>query len=754
MAEIAGVTVDWASTPRIIYIPLAVRTVSAQDLVDTLRSIESSLDAIDDVDTLIYEATGKTALDQSGTEVGITLVLLNAQLYFTPDTTPIASGVATSNTVANGRALTLVDTLATFQTDNIDRGHTVFNATTASMATVIDVLSETTLESMFLTGGSRDTWLAGDQWVVYNNQQCSIEGGNVVAIDDAVLQNIISPVLEAPNVQVVRSSSASATLQQLSQFEYSSFDGGVTIDVGSATSGTTFPAGTPEYPVNNLADAHTIASDRGFYTFFIRGNLTIGAGVFSDGHLFVGQSTTLTTITISPAANVTNCEFKNAKVTGTLDGGSTIRDCSIANLTYVNGYCEGCTLETGTITLAGLETALFVNCQSGLTGTDNPTIDMGGNGQGLAVRGYNGGIKITNRAGTDPISLDMSSGQVIVDSTVTAGLITIRGITKVVDNSTGTAIVDTADAIVPARVTALSYQIESLGLTKPREGIVFYWDPTEGDDSNDGTGPNRAVRTFAAAQVLCSSGRGDTIYLINTTGSQVVIDERITITKSDLSIRGPGRSALLKPSTANLGDVITINGDNVELSNFIVEAAAGNATDNAITVNGKASLIQGMWINRALNGIQYRGGDYHKVVRCDIERHTASGVKAVDAGLGSGSPREVVLDSCYIYLNGENGIHLTGTSSNSTRLNRVIACKVNNNTAYGVRVDANVQNTLIDSTVFQNTSGPLLDAGTNTTYITSSNPWAMTTAGNEDPGTMGERIKQIRSTTGLIPGLM
>ena len=754
MAVIPGVTVDWGATPRIITIPLAIRNASAQDLVDTLREIESELDSLDDVDPLVFEASGKTQLDDTGAQVGITLVMLNAQIYFTPNTTPIATGSATTASLPGGRSITLLDAAATFQTDLISRGDTIFNVTTGAMATVLSVPSEDSLESRFLTGGARTDWQIGDAWAAYENDQCTIDGGNVVAIDDATLQNLISPVLEAPNVQVVRSSSASATLQELSSIQYSSFNGGVTIDVGSANAGTTFPVGTPEFPVNNLADAHTIATDRGFTSFFVIGNLTIGAGAFADGHLFIGQSVTLTTITVSPAADVTNCEFQNATITGTLDGGSIIRDCVISNLTYVNGYCTDCTLAAGTITLAGGSAALFINCQSGVPGTLTPILDMGGSGQALAFRGYNGGITISNRSGTDGVSIDMNSGQVLVDSTVTAGLITIRGITKVVDNSTGTAVVDTADAIVPARVTALTYQIESLGLTKPREGVVFYWDSTDGDDANDGTGPNRAVKTFAAAQVLCVSGRGDTIFLINTTGSQVTIDERLSITKSDLSIRGPGRTVLLKPSVADIGDTITVSGDNIELSNFIVEAATGATIDNAITVNGKASWIQNMWINRALNGILYRGGDYHRISRCDLERHLASGIRFTDAGLGSGSPREVVMDSCFIYLNAAHGVHLTGTSANSTRLNRIIACKISNNTGYGVQVDANVQDTLIDSSIFQNTAGTVLDAGTRTTILDSTNPWSLPTLGNETAGTMGERTKKIVNKTKLIPGAL
>ena len=43
-----------------------------------------------------------------------------------------------------------------------------------------------------------------------------------------------------------------------------------------------------------------------------------------------------------------------------------------------------------------------------------------------------------NYSGGGAVSMDMASGRVIVDSTVTAGEVYVRGIADVIDNSTGT----------------------------------------------------------------------------------------------------------------------------------------------------------------------------------------------------------------------------------------------------------------------------------------------------------------------------
>jgi hypothetical protein len=60
---------------------------------------------------------------------------------------------------------------------------------------------------------------------------------------------------------------------------------------------------------------------------------------------------------------------------------------------------------------------------------------MGGSGRDLSLRGYSGGIKITNLTGSNKASLDFISGQAIIDSTCTDGTIVVRGADYVEDNS-------------------------------------------------------------------------------------------------------------------------------------------------------------------------------------------------------------------------------------------------------------------------------------------------------------------------------
>jgi len=308
--------------------------------------------------------------------------------------------------------------------------------------------------------------------------QCNISGGNLVAVDD--VGDNIDPIQTTDYTQIIRVSSSSATLQELSSIQFSSFAGGVTVDTSSPYSGTTFPTGTQEQPVNNLADAKTIAEERGLNTFYIIGDLTIGSSGDYTSYTFIGQSHINSTLTIESSATVLNCEFYEATVIGTLDGNCQIKNCKIGNLDYIEGHVELCVLE-GTITLQG--NAHFMDCWSGVAGSSTPVIDMGGSGAELGLRNYNGGIKLINKSGSEAVSIDLNAGQVILDSTVTNGNIVVRGVGMVTDNSTAT--------------------VNAGGLINPSNVADAVWDePTSGHTTSGSFGEKVGKKLLTLAKFL------------------------------------------------------------------------------------------------------------------------------------------------------------------------------------------------------------------------------------------------------------
>ena len=431
------VTVRWGLSPRLIEIDIPSTEITIQDLYDTCKFLEAQNAGMDD-DPLI-DSAGKENLG-GGVSVGLTATLLNAQVYFPPRSTPLASGDTCTTADADGE--TLISTGSTFQTDLIKRGDVVFNNSTGGMATVLSVTSETELEHLPLTGGSRDDWQVGDAITLYENPQCNVQGGNLVAVDD--VGGDISAVLQSPLAQVVRTSSSSATTQNQASLEYSTFDGAVHVDPASPYA--LLPGedplaslkGNPQYPVNNIPDAVVIDTARGLgKNMHINGAITLDTGDILDGFLVVGQNANRTSITINSGASMTNVEIQDAFVTGNLDGQCILRFCAIQNLNYVNGFIYTCIIQPGYIYLSGTSPAFIMDCKSGVPGLGTPVIAwITDENTPLAVRGYDGGFELQNKAGDGAVSADISAGQVKIKNTCTNGLVVVRGDTKVIDADT------------------------------------------------------------------------------------------------------------------------------------------------------------------------------------------------------------------------------------------------------------------------------------------------------------------------------
>ena len=247
-----------------------------------------------------------------------------------------------------------------------------------------------------------------------------------------------------------------STIQQLPEIEYASFGGGVHIDTGSVYSGTTYPIGSPTAPVNNVPDAILIAISRGFGELHIIGDITLDTGDNVDNYIVIGDNANRTTVTVNTGASTVGTEFLECALTGILDGGAIVRNSIIMTMEYVDGVIFNSMLTASTYKLSGAGTAHFLNCYSGVPGAGTPTIDMNSTGSALAIRNYNGGIEIINKSGAESVSLDMNSGQVKLDSTVTNGTIVIRGIAYLTDDSVG-ATVDTTGLLQADKIATKSH---------------------------------------------------------------------------------------------------------------------------------------------------------------------------------------------------------------------------------------------------------------------------------------------------------
>lgn len=433
MAERGDIAVNWTLSPRLVKVDAPSTEAVMQDVHDTLVVAEMSQNGMDEPQIISSEGKGDLG---GGVTVGITSQLKNGQITFAARTASVSAGTVTTQSTTGKK---LIDSVATFQTDGVTRGALIVNFADKSVATVISVDSETQITCEALDDGTDDQFDVGDAYKIWNVVQCDLSGGNITAVDDG--GSPISPISPTAFTQIVRTSSSSATLRELAAVQYASYQNAVWLDTGSGNSGTVYPMGTREYPVNNLADAVAIAGDKGFSTLEILASITLDGGTDLDGFTIHGHSISNDTVTIAASASVVDCIIQNCTVDGVLDGGATIEGCVVLDLTYLNGLIHNSMLQ-GTIQLGGNEMARVVDCHSDVPGATTPIIDCGGGGQALSVRNYNGGIKLINKTGSEAVSIDLNSGQIVLDATVTNGVIVCRGVGKLTDDSVGATVVN------------------------------------------------------------------------------------------------------------------------------------------------------------------------------------------------------------------------------------------------------------------------------------------------------------------------
>lgn len=413
--------------------------------------------------------------------------------------------------------------------------------------------------------------------------------------------------------QVSVRSANSAGLISSPAIEFSSYNGGVTINTETDFVGTVFPVGTPQAPVNNLADALLIATYRGFKKFYVNCNMIIDSGGNYSGFTFEGDNYSKTVMTVSSAANVFECVFRNTELQGVLDGGSLLQNCRIADLDYIDGIVEDCILvANGTIVLSSVRYANFINCSSGRLDTLNdivPTIDMGVSGTSLAVRNFSGALQIINKSGPENIDIDLNSGIVILDETVSGGTIQVRGAGQLIDNSTGTVIVDSDGLISKSSVaSAVQNTIGSdIEYAAYNRGVTI--DPVNGIDSSEypyGT-PAHPCKTVTNSYQIRMARGFDIIYL-----------------KDDLLVTGIDDGVL----------------DNLQLIGVSGFKAVNVTIDNVLITNCTAENIN-------VTGI-FKAGSTAEAIKCNIYDVTDVNLTARDCFITNGTYSDTEMFSCQI----------------------------------------------------------------------------------------------------------
>lgn len=508
-------TFEFNDDPRVAEVAATSAEIIMQDLVDTLRQAEHSWQG--NSFKKLVNASGKEDLG-GGVKVGITVAMQNLLLAFAGRTIPAETGTVTDASIPSGVAGrdVMVDSAALFQTANVQRGSLLINFSDFSIADVVSVDSETQLTTKTLVNGSLNVYTNLDVYHVFNIVQVSATGGNLTAVD--ALQATIAAILPTAFTQVVLTSSASATIQEQVDVQFSSFGGGIHVDQGNtggfAVSGTEFPTGTPRQPVDNFTDARTIAVERGFEVMFMHGNAVLPVGLDLSTFEFHGQSLRKTTITIPNGAMVDDCEYLDATVTGTMDGISACKDCTLVDVVDLDGEMVGCGL-SGTIGLKAGGEGEFINCHSEVAGGGaTPKIIIGT--AALLGRNYSGGIHFKGKTSSMPMSWDMNSGQVVVDNDNVGGTVTLRGVGKWKGGESylGTTLV-LNELLTGSDLQTLRKLMVNKMITDPITGIMTIYD----DDSVTVLLRGNIFEDVLAAQIYRGRGieRRDRLVLVTDT---------------------------------------------------------------------------------------------------------------------------------------------------------------------------------------------------------------------------------------------
>ena len=527
----------------------------------------------------------------------------------------------------------------------------------------------------------------------FNETQTDTRNPIIVLAGDSVTNNVSNiPGLDTEGTDALR---------------YASYGGGVSVDVTSTNSGTAYPSGNQEYPVNNIPDAVSIAATKGFKKLFIIGNLTLGAGDDVRYLKLVGTSHINSVLTVGADALCLQTLFDKFDITGTLDGDSEITECIVRNLTYFNGHIHNSQL-AGTIYLAGNKSANFDNCKM-YDITIPINIDCGATGQNLILTNFTGRASIVNITGASQIGIGLDAGDIIVDSSCTAGIVSISGTGTVTDNSPKTCyVIDTT--VDGTELSNLQRLIEYLRPHHTGTGDIYFWNPYDGNDTWDGKHPDRAFKSFSVAHNACKNANHDTIMIVpgDPTGITTITDE-MHITKDYLFIRGPGRDVIFNYTA--ITEPITTTARGTEFSGFRIQ----NSTINSIGIHttGAFTLFENLWFENCKNGILIEGS--HPVINnVKIDKPIGYGVTIQGNVSNSDISNLVVgtgtMDGIIINLNAGYG---------NIQFNHIT---IVNNAEYGLNISATSEKIFLDNgcIIMNNTLGDINNLGSNNVDNSSS----------------------------------
>ena len=269
-------------------------------------------------------------------------------------------------------------------------------------------------------------------------------------------------------------------------------NGAVWIDTINGSSGTIFPTGTTLNPVDNFANALTIANNNSIKKFIVSGNITIGGSDDVTGMVFeaLGDHTT---IALTSGCTTTNAEFRGHVALSGVNGGHIhCYGVHLSPTTLLNGFFIDCLFDEGNYSVEQNSTTRFIRCISSGQQGQSVSLNSDGASTDLAVWQWTGKLEITDKTGSTTFDIEMLTGELDIDASCTNGRINVRGITEVSDNSGGGCNV-VLDKLITKQIDdelstvhgSGSWDVDNIEAKLPTNYIMGSSDQTDKDDEID-----------------------------------------------------------------------------------------------------------------------------------------------------------------------------------------------------------------------------------------------------------------------------
>lgn len=194
---------------------------------------------------------------------------------------------------------------------------------------------------------------------------------------------------------------------------------------------------------------------------------------------------------------------------------------------------------------------------------------------------------------------------------------------------------------------------------------LFYWDPTNGNDSNDGLTLATAKLTFANINTnLVTNNNHDVVIIVpGTSGGQTVITEKIDLSKNYTFLRGPGRDIAFRPTTSGASTVI-MSAEGCEIRGAVIETFTSGSAD-AVEITGDFSDVHDVWVDYSRgHGIKLTDCSHCRIYDFIIQDAAigGSGVGLLLDGTGATTTRNFIWNG-RIMENFADGIQIKGANA-------------------------------------------------------------------------------------------